>query len=81
MTGPELIQLIVTFFTNQNLIAKVILIILLVMYLFFSLILSRQIFLLNNTVNQITFSPIFKLLGLIHLLLVIGLLFFTITAI
>jgi len=80
MSGVELIQQIIAIVTNQNLIAKGILIILLTMYLLFSLILSRQIFLLNNTVNQVTFSPVFKLLGLIHLVLVIGLLFFTLTA-
>lgn len=69
---------IIQFFTNlaanQDPIVKIGLIAILIIYLFFALILTRQIFYFNNIIDLVTFSPIFKIFSLLHLLLTIILL-------
>lgn len=74
MSITDIIQLIQTLFSNQDLIVKIILIVLLSLYVLFAIIVSRQIFVLNEIVNQISFSPIFKILSVIHVIIAILLL-------
>ncbi|KKQ93452.1 MAG: hypothetical protein A3C27_01270 [Candidatus Levybacteria bacterium RIFCSPHIGHO2_02_FULL_39_36] len=74
----ELFQFLIQLFSNQDLLFRIILIILISFYILFALILAMQIRNLNRIVNQITFSPIFKLLSFIHLGAAIALLIFTV---
>lgn len=56
----QLFQEIIAFFMNPNLFAKTALILLLSLFLLFTLVLGRQIALLLNLVDQVTFTPVFR---------------------
>lgn len=76
----QISQLILSIIQDQDLILKTILIILLTLYILFALILTRQIFYFNSIINLVTFSPIFKIIALIHValatILLIGIVLF-----
>lgn len=78
MSLDEIIQTISGIIADQTLIGKYILLIVLVLYMFFALILIRQIRLLTGTVNQIHFSLIFVMLAALHALVTVVLLVATI---
>lgn len=59
---------------NQNLLAKFFLIISLSMFSIFAIIVSRQVVVMNNMINEVSFSPIFKMLAYINIILSIILL-------
>ncbi|RJQ27432.1 hypothetical protein C4577_01210 [Candidatus Parcubacteria bacterium] len=62
--------------SDQNIISKYILIILVSLYILFAIVFAKQINILNGIVNQITFSPIFKTLSLLNVLMSLSLLIF-----
>lgn len=64
-----LFEVFTTILANQDILVKIALVLLLSVYLLFALVLTRQIFLLNDIINQITFAPIFKFLAILHLTL------------
>lgn len=68
MNISDLIQLIVSILTNQDLVLKSVLTIFLVMYTLFAIIVARQIFVLNEIINQVSFSPVFKTLAVLHII-------------
>ncbi len=74
----EVIQFFINLFENQNILLKIVFMILISLYGLFALILVFQIRNLNKIVNQITFSPIFTLAALIHLGITVALLLFTV---
>lgn len=49
--------------SNQNEILKIVLILLSLLFLLFTIILARQISLLTNQLNQVSFSPVLRFLG------------------
>ncbi len=71
MTIEELFALL----SNQDILFKFGLVILILLYIIFAILVYVQINSLNKVVNQVSFSPIFKFLGLTHLLAAIALLF------
>lgn len=81
MTIIEIIQFILSIITNQDLVLKLILVVFLVLYTLFAIIVARQIFILNEIVNQISFSPVFKFLAIMHALISATLLVITILVI
>lgn len=68
MTIQELLQIISSFIFNQDLVTRGLLLILLFVYVLFSIVLTRQIFILTKVIDQISFSPIFKMIAILHLL-------------
>lgn len=74
----DLAQNIITIISNQNFVAKTVLIVTSVLYALYALVLARQIYILNNLVRQVNFSPLFKFVALIHAIIAIGLLVFII---
>lgn len=54
---------IMQFLTDQNLVLKIVLILLELLFTLFALVLSRQISLLTNMLNQVSFTPIFKMIS------------------
>jgi len=76
MNTPDILQSLLLLATNQDILFKIGLVLILIVYVLFALILARQIFLLNSTVNQISFSPIFNILVFVHLVAATGLLLF-----
>lgn len=71
----EIVELISKFFSDQDFLFKIILVILVSLYGLFALVLAIQIKNLNKIINQIDFSPVFNLLSLIHVGATIALLF------
>lgn len=65
----QFFQTTILLFTNQDLLAKIILILLLSVYGLFTLILTNQVRILSKVVDQIHFSPIFLMLAYAHSLL------------
>ncbi len=63
MTIEDIYTQFTLFFQNQDLILKGILFVLLLLFLLFTLVFGRQIDILTKVINQVTFSPIFKLMG------------------
>lgn len=63
MTFGDIIAQFSLLLQNQDLILKVVLFLLLILFLLFTLVFGRQIALLTNVINQVTFSPIFRLIG------------------
>ena len=61
-----IVALIISLFSNQDPLFKVALIILIAIYSLFALIVYIQLVSLNKILNQVSFSPIFKILALIH---------------
>lgn len=78
MTFPDYLQLFQSIFGNQSFIIKGVLIILLFLYSIFSLIVMLQIQRLNEIVNQLSFSPLFKFLAVMHSLAAVILLILTV---
>lgn len=74
----ELIDIFLNIFANQDLLFRIGLIVLMSLYILFALILALQVRNLNRIVNQISFSPIFSFLGILHLTAAVGLLLFTV---
>lgn len=66
------------FFSNQDLLLKIALIILISLYSVFALIVFIQIKNLNNIINQINFSPVFTSLSFFHFIAALALLFATV---
>ncbi len=62
----EIIDLIEALFQNQDFLFKIGLIIMTAFYSLFALIVTIQIFSLNNILTIISFSPIFKAIALLH---------------
>lgn len=78
MTIFDVFQSFLTFITNQDQIAKSILLVLLIMYSLFALVLARQIFILTTIIDQISFSPIFKIFALLHVGIAVALILITV---
>lgn len=76
MNSTDIAQSLLAVVTNQNLLARVALVITLSVYTLFALVLNRQIGLLSNMVDQITFSPVFKAIAIIHVLVTVALLLY-----
>lgn len=74
----EFIDLIFSLFENQDFLFKIALIILTSFYGLFALIVNIQIFNLNRILNQITFSPVFKILGVAHFIAALALIALTV---
>lgn len=74
----DIINFLLNIFSNQDVLFRIILIILIAIYGFFALILFIQIRNLNLIINQITFSAIFILLTAGHLFATLALLFFVV---
>lgn len=74
----EIVDFIFALFSNQDFLFKIALLILIALYGLFALIIYVQIISLNNILNQINFSPIFKALGFIHFALALALLVFAV---
>lgn len=74
MTISDIFQIISNIIANQDFLFRIILIVFLSLYALFSLVVAREISLLNNIVNQISFSPIFKLLAWFNIAFSIALL-------
>ena len=74
----ELIDFFVNIFSNQDVLFKIALMILISIYGLFALILTIQIRNLNRIINQITFSPIFTVLAGAHLVATLALLLFAV---
>ncbi|OGH15962.1 MAG: hypothetical protein A3C30_03945 [Candidatus Levybacteria bacterium RIFCSPHIGHO2_02_FULL_40_18] len=74
----EIFNFFLKIFSNQDALFRIILIILISIYGLFALILFLQIRNLNRIINQITFSPIFIVFTLVHLLATVALLFFAV---
>lgn len=74
----EIINFFLNIFANQDSLFKIILTILIAIYGLFALILFIQIKNLNRVLNQLKFSPIFIILGLVHLLITFALLIFAV---
>lgn len=74
----ELIDFLIQFFTDQNLLFKLILGILSSLYLLFAVIILIQVRNLNRIVNQISFSPIFSFLAWLHMLATLAILLATV---
>ncbi|OGH12119.1 MAG: hypothetical protein A2857_01035 [Candidatus Levybacteria bacterium RIFCSPHIGHO2_01_FULL_36_15] len=55
--------------SNQNLLAKLFLIMSISMFLIFTIVVSRQIIVMNKLVNEINFSPIFKFFAYLSIIL------------
>ncbi len=49
--------------SNQNQILKIVLILLELLFALFTLVLARQITLLTNMLNQVSFTPIFRFIA------------------
>lgn len=79
MTPVDFTLLITTTLGNQNLIAKVVLLIFLSIYILFSLILFFQIKQLSRIINQKGFSGVIESLSFVHLSIAVGLLAITIS--
>lgn len=74
----ELLGVLVNLFSDQNFLFRIILIVLIVIYGFFTLIVAVQISNLNRTLNQIGFSGFLNLLAQIHVLGALALLIFSV---
>lgn len=74
----EALDIVIQFFTNQDLLLKVILGILSSLYLLFAVIILIQIRNLNKIVNQISFSPIFSFLAWLHMVATLAILLVTV---
>lgn len=79
MTLNELYNSLLAFIQNQDLILRTALGALLLLFLLFAFVLARQISLLTGLINQVTFTPIFKMIAysvaVITLLLLIATIF------
>lgn len=76
MTFIDVFQFVFNLFSDQDLIAKIVLSIFLILYTLFAIVLARQISLMTNLVNQTDFSPFLKLLSLVHIVASIAVLVF-----
>lgn len=74
MTPADFTQLIASIIGDQNLIAKILLLIFLSLYGFFAIILLIQVRELSKIVNQVGFTPVIKGLSVLHLGIVLVLL-------
>ncbi len=68
MTIQDLLLSIKDILENQNQILKIVLILLSTIFLLFTIIVSRQISLLTNQLNQVSFTPVLKFLGYVLIL-------------
>ena len=68
MTIQNLLLSIKDILENQNQILKIVLILLSTIFLLFTIIVSRQISLLTNQLNQVSFTPVLKFLGYVLIL-------------
>lgn len=68
MTIQDLLLSIKDILENQNQILKIVLILLSTIFLLFTIIVSRQISLLTNQLNQVSFTPVLKFLGYLLIL-------------
>ncbi len=71
----ENVGVLVSFFSDQNLLFKIGLVVLIALYGLFALIVAIQIRNLNKIIDQIDFSPFFNFLYLVHVGATIALLF------
>ena len=62
-------EIFVHYFNNPDALVKLMLLVFLVLYNFFALALAFQIFTYNRLMVQTTFAPIFKIIGIIHVVL------------
>ena len=74
----DIIQLIDSLFSNQDIIFRFVLIVLIALYGLFALIVAIQVGNLNKVVNQIGFSPVLNALAVIHFVAAIALLAFAV---
>ena len=74
MSSQDFTQTIINIFSDQNLLVRSSLIILLFIYILFALILTVQIHRLNTILNQVRFSPLFRMLATLHAIFAIILL-------
>lgn len=77
MTLEDILTIINNFVSNQDLIIKIILIILLSLYGLYSIIVALQVRVLTTIVDQINSSGVLKFIAFLHAVLVIVLLLFT----
>lgn len=78
MTLQDIIDSLSQLAANPNVIIKVGLVLLMLMFLLFALVIARQISILTKLVNQVTFSPIFKVIAYGLVVTTLGLLIVTI---
>lgn len=78
MTLQDIIDSLSQLAAHPNMIIKVGLILLMLLFLLFALVIARQISILSTLANQITFSPIFKVVAYGLVLTTLGLLIVTI---
>lgn len=78
MTIQDIFLIIKNFLENQDQILKTVLILLSLLFLLFTIIVSRQISLLTNQLNQVSFSPVLKFLGYFLILATLTILVLTI---
>jgi hypothetical protein len=57
------------FFNSVDSFAKILLIIVLIIYSLFALVLAFQIFSFNRLMVQVTFAPIFRFIAILHAVL------------
>ena len=74
----ENIDVLISFFSDQNLLFKIGLVVLIAIYSLFALIVAVQIRNLNRIINQINFSPLFTLAAFLHLGITVALLLFAV---
>ncbi len=73
-----IIAFFTSFLSNQNQILKIVLILLELLFALFTLVLARQITLLTNMLNQVSFTPIFRFIAYALIIASIALLVITI---
>lgn len=78
MNPRDIIDGGILFFSNQDLIVRVIVLIFLTMYTLFAFILVSQVKTLTNTYHQAGFSSMLQIISLVHAFAVVGLIIITI---
>lgn len=74
----EIVDIFGRFFSDQDFLFKIILIITTIFYGLFAIILAVQINSLNKIIDQIDFSPFFNTIALVHVVAAIALVFLTV---
>lgn len=63
MNNENIMQIFIGLFSNPNTFIKIALVLIMLLFLLFTIIFVRQISLLLKLVDQVNFSPIFRFLG------------------
>lgn len=66
METAGILQNLFEFFTDPQVLIRLFLLVLTIMYGLYAIVVAFQIRTLNNTVTQVTFSQIFTFLGFLH---------------